>query len=245
MGVKYLHADGIVVRQGIYQESLTQNADLGRFIDLEDGRRYRYCKAEGAITKGHVCQSAAIDGNHNYVTQTGYTLAIGDKDDINVLMGGTVVKNDYAEGFLVVNNDTGEGEMYKVRKNSGAYSPCVISLYDAIRVATAAASELSLIQSKYRDVFVCAAGAQPTGVLVGVPNITVTTGGYFFWAQTRGFCTVQVETAATVGIAVTIADTTTAGAVELKAALTDLTVGTALYTADADLDYIVVDLKLE
>ena len=244
MGVKYLHADGIVIRQGIYQEDLTQNADLGRFIDLEDGRRYRYCKAEGAITKGHVCQSAAIDGNHNYVTQTGYTLAIGDQDDLSIVVTVAPTKNDYAEGFLVINNDTGEGEMYKIRKNS-ATSPCIVSLFDPIRVATAAASEASLIQNKYRDVFVCAAGAQPTGVLVGVPNITVTTGGYFFWAQVRGFCTMQVETAATVGIAVTIADTTTAGAIELKAALTDLTVGTALYTADNDLDYIVVDLRLE
>lgn len=244
MGVKYLHADGIVIRQGIYQEDLTQNADLGRFIDLEDGRRFRYCKAEGAITKGHICQSAAIDGNHNYVTQTGYTLAIGDQDDLSIVVTVAPTKNDYAEGFLVINNDTGEGEMYKIKKNSGT-SPCIVSLYDPIRVATAAASEASLIQNKYRDVFVCAAGAQPTGVLVGVPNITVTTGGYFFWAQVRGFCVMQVETAATVGIAVTIADTTTAGAIELKAALTDLTVGTALYTADADLDYIVVDLKLE
>lgn len=245
MGVKYLPSDGIVVRQGIYQESLTQNADLGRFIDLEDGRRYRYCKAEGAIAKGHLCQSAAIDGNHNYITQTNYTLAIGDKDDINVLMGGTIVKNDYAEGFLVINNDTGEGEMYKVRKNSSAYSPCVISLYDEIRVATAATSEASLIQNKYRDVIIVVASAQPTGVLVGVPNIAVTTGGYFFWAQTKGFCAVQIETAATAGIDVTIGDNTTDGSVELRAAITDLIVGTALYSADADLDYIVIDLRLE
>ena len=243
MGVKYLNADGIVIRQGIYQESLTQKADLGRFIDLEDGRRYRYCKAEGAITKGHVCQSAAVVGDQMDIAQTAI-LAIGDKDDLSIVVDAAPTKNDYAEGFLFVNDGDGQGEMYKIKKNSGA-SPCIVSLYDAIRVATASGSELSMIQSKYKDVFVCAAGAQPTGAIVGVPNITVTTGGYYFWAQTKGYCAMHIETAITVGIDVTLADTTTAGAVELRAVYTDVILGLALHTSTEDLDYGVIDLKLE
>jgi len=243
MGVKYLHADGIVIRQGIYQESLTQNADLGRFIDLEDGRRFRYCKAEGAITKGHVCQSAAVVGNQMDIAQTSI-LAVGDKDDLSIVVTVAPTKNDYAEGFLFVNDGTGEGEMYKIRKNSGA-SPCIVSLYDPIRVATASGSELSMIQNKYRDVIVVPIGAQPTGALVGVPNITVTTGGYYFWAQTKGYCVMHIEAAITVGIDATIADSTTAGSAELRAAYTDVILGLALHTSTEDLDYGIIDLKLE
>ena len=245
MGVKYLESDGIVIRQGIYQESATQNTDLGHFIDLEDGRRFRYCKADGAITKAHMCQSAIVDSNHVDQVQTDYTLAIGDKEDISVVLSGAITKNDYAEGWLIVNDATGEGELYKIRKNSAAYAPCVISLYDAIRVATAVTSYITIVQSKYRDVVVVPHSAQPSGVPVGVPLITVTTGGYFFWAQTRGYCPMHIETAITVGIPVQTADTTTDGSGEVAATATDAIYGMALYSSAGDLDYCIVDLHLE
>lgn len=243
MGVKYLHADGIVIRQGIYQESLSQQADLGHFIDLEDGRRFRYCKAEGAIAKARMCQTAAVDSDHMNVTQTGI-LAIGDKDDLSIVVTVAPTKNDYAEGFLVINNDTGEGEMYKIRTNSGA-SPCIVSLYDAIRVATAAGTEISMVQSKYKAVIVVPYAAQPTGVPVGVPNITITTGGYFFWAQTRGYCVMVVETGITVGIPVQTADSSVNGGAETAQAATDCIYGIAPYSSSNDGDFCIVNLMLE
>lgn len=241
MGVKYLNSDGIVIRQGIYQESITQMADLGRFIDLEDGRRYRYCKAEGAITKGRMCQSAAVDSDHVNVAQTAIW-SIGD-EEVTCVVTVAPTKNDYAEGFLIIVDGTGQEEMYKIRTNSGA-SPTVLKLYDDIRVATAVGSEVTLLQAKYRDVVVVTAAAQPTGVPVGVPNITVTTGGYFFWAQTRGYCVMVAETAVTVGIPVQCSDGVN-GAAEVKAAATDATYGIAPFSAAADADSCVVDLMLE
>ena len=242
MGVKYLHSDGIVIRQGIYQESLVQKVDLGHFIDLEDGRRFRYCKAEGAIAKARMCQSAVVDSNHMNVTQTGI-LSIGDKEDLSIVVTVAPTKNDYAEGFLVINNDTGEGEMYKIKKHSGT-SPCIMTLYDAIRVATASGTELSMVQSKYRDVIIVPNSNQPSGVPVGVPNIGITTGGYFFWAQTRGYCVMVVETAITVGIPVQCSDGVD-GAAEVAAAYSDAIYGIAPYSSSSDGDFCIVNLTLE
>ena len=242
MGVKYLNSDGIVIRQGIYQESLTQMADLGRFIDLGDGRRYRYCKADGAITKGRMCQSAIVDSDHQDTTQTAIW-SIGDTE-VTCVVTIAPTKNDYAEGFLVIVDGTGQEEMYKIKTNTGA-SPTVLKLYDAIRTATAAGTQIVLLQDKYRDVVVVPYAAQPTGVPVGVPNITITTGGYYFWAQTRGYCVMVVEDGVTVGIPAATADGSVDGGAETAAAVTDAIYGMPPFSAASSLDSCVVDLMLE
>ena len=242
MGVKYLPANGIVIRQGIYQESITQKADLGHFIDLEDGRRFRYCKAEGVITKAHMAQSAILNTDHENEIQT-VIWSIGDTE-VTCVVTNAPTKNDYAEGFLVINDGIGEGEMYKIKSNSGA-SPTVLKLYDAIRVATAVGSLATLVQSKYRDVVVAVKGANPSGVPVGVPLITITTGGYYFWAQTRGYCTMHIESSVTVGVPVQLSESTTNGSAEASSAAADAIIGIAPYSCAEDLDYSIINLMLE
>ena len=244
MGNILLPSDGIAVRQGIYTEKSTQETELGRFIDFEDGRRYRYCKASGAVTKGTMVQSSAIDTNHDETVQTGYGLSIGDKDDIEVLLGAAPTKNEYADGFLLCNVGTGLGQLYKIRKNSAAYAPCIISLYDEIVTAVAAASEITLIKNKYLDV-VTVIATTPTGVPVGVPNITITTGGYYFWAQTRGYCAMLADSTVTLVVGNNvIRGATVAGSIVQNAADVHPVYGDLVYICAAS-EYAVVDLHLE
>ena len=244
MGNVILGANGIAIRQGIYSESSVQMTDLGRFIDFEDGRRFRYCKASGAVTKGTVVQASAIDTNHSEQLQTGYGLSIGQKDNISVLLTAAPTSNEYADGYMICNVGTGLGQMYRIRKNTAAYSPCKLWLYDPIVTAIPAASEISLIKNKYLDV-VTVIATTPTGVPVGVPLITITIGGYYFWAQTRGYCPILADSTVTliVGNNV-IRGATVAGSMVQNAADVHPVYG-ELVSVCAASEYAVINLKLE
>ena len=148
-----LGSDGIAIRQGIYEESVDAKTDLGRFVDFQDGRRFRYCKCNGTagITKGLMVQAEVLNGDHDNVVQTNYGLSVGDKDNLSVALDGDPTANEYADGYLLVNDGTsqGEGQMYKIRKNTAAHAPCKIWLYDKIVTAIAAAADITLVKNRY------------------------------------------------------------------------------------------------
>lgn len=242
MGNIVLGSDGITVRQGIYEQSLDAKAELGRFLDFEDGRRFRYCKAYGAITKGNMVQSPTDIDNHLGVAQTNYSLAVGDKDDIEILLTTTApVAGEYVDGYLIVNSGTGLGQMYKIRKHDTGVDPCTLSLYDPILAVTnGAASDITIVKSRYRDVVV-----MPTtrvGPPIGVPLITISSGGYYFWAQSRGYAPLLVGNTLTIGHKAVYY--TTSGTCGPSIADTDTVYGTVVYVATST-EYAVVDLHLE
>jgi len=185
MGNVVIGANGIAIRQGIYEESSVQKTDLGRFIDFEDGRRFRYCK-NGAVglTIGVMTMAPALVANHKDQVQTGYGMSIGQKV-VNVLLTTTApTAGQYNDGFLLCGKGTGLGQLYRIKKHTTAIAPCVITLYDPIITAVPAASEITLTPNKRNGVLVAA--ITPAGAFIGIPLIDVTA-GYYFWAQTRGY----------------------------------------------------------
>jgi len=243
MGNVILGSDGIAIRQGIYEESSTKKTDLGRFIDFEDGRRFRYCKASGAITIAHVCTAPAPDSNHVAQVQTGYGLSIGDKDNLSIKVNSAPTANQYADGLMVVSYTaaTGGGQAHRIRKNTAA-SPTKVWLYDPIVTAVAATCDITLMKNKYLDVVVA-----PTSVVttpIGVPLITITTGGYYFWAQTRGYAAVLSETTGTEPVVGDNVMMGTSGAVKVAAGYVDPVIGVCVYIPAYD-EYVIVDLHLE
>lgn len=239
-----LGSDGIAIRQGIYEESVSQKTDLGRFIDFEDGRRFRYCKcnASAGITIGHVCAAPTYDDDDDAVVQTNYGLAVGDKDDISVAVGAAPTANQYADGLLVVTSGTNMGQSHRIKKNTAA-SPTKIWLYDPIVSVIAAACDITLVPNKYLNVVVA-----PTTVVstpIGVPLIGITT-AYYFWAQTRGYVGIMTDSATSStakGDNVMIASTTP-GAIKAVSAFTDPVIGVCIVTT-ADDEYAIIDLHLE
>ena len=185
MGNVVIGANGIPIRQGIYEESVSAKTDLGRFIDFEDGRRFRYCKnGAAALTIGVMTMAPALVNNHKDVVQTAYGLSIGQKE-IEILLTTTApTAGQYNDGYLLCGKGTGLGQSYKIKKHTVGINPCKITLYDPIITAVPAASELTLTPSKYNGVLVAA--TTPAGTPVGIPLIGVTL-SYYFWAQTRGY----------------------------------------------------------
>ena len=251
MGNILLGSDGISVRQGIYEESSDKKTELGRFLDFEDGRRFRYCQADSEITKGHMCSSGTVDANDNTVTQTGMTVALSNgyigETVINVLLAAATTANLYADGFLTIEGGTGLGQIFKIKKNkaggSSIASPCELTLYDPLVVALNATSIISLTKSRYKDVVVTPATTL-VGTPIGVPLITVTD-NYYFWAQTRGYAAVVCDDDGTI----TVGNLVTggggdAGAVITAAADTAQPYGVCVQIAATD-TYCTIDLRLE
>lgn len=210
---------GVFGEQSIFEISSTQKYPLGFKRELADGRVYRYAKnsSAGALVAGKLCQAAAPVANH--LDMATNTAAVGDYT-VTVTDGGTAfTANAYANGFLHVNDDTGEGRSYKIKShpaNAGS-ATCVITLYDPIDVAFAAATTATMTKSRYQDVITCPTTL--TGIAVGWAPVAVTA-SYYFWLQVKGECPALFHTgsggAAAVGTAVCPATTNTpvAGAVE-------------------------------
>ncbi len=250
MGNIVLGSDGISIRQGIYEENVNKMTDLGRFIDFQDGRRFRYCQADGEIIKGHMCSAAAVDANMNTITQTGMTVVISNgyigEKVIKVLLGAATTLNLFEEGYFVVEGGVGLGQFHVIRKNkaggSSVSSSCELTLYDPLVVALDATSIISLTKNKYKDVIVTP--TSETATPIGVPLITVTD-NYYFWAQTRGYCCIVVGDGETITVGKQAAiDDTDAGACADAGSYTEKVWGVIVQIAAAD-TYATIDLKLE
>lgn len=250
MGNIVLGSDGISIRQGIYEQKENKMTDLGRFIDFQDGRRFRYCQADGNITRGHMCSTSEVDSDDNTVTQTSVTVALSNgyigKTEVGVLLGSATTSNLYEDGVLTIEGGTGLGHIYRIKKNSAAGSVytdlCKLVLYDPIVVALAADNVITLTKNKYKDVIVTP--VSETGAAVGVPLIDITD-NYYFWAQTRGYCCIIVGSsgALTVGQQVAI-DDSVPGGLDPVGGYTEKPFGVCIQIAAVN-TYATIDLKLE
>ena len=233
------------VEQDVWAISEDPRANLGEKVVTPDGREYRYAKNGGtALNPGQLIIAADAVSNHDNLAVN--TAEVGDTT-LTVTLGATAVTaNQYVGGYAVVNDDTGEGIAYKIiaHPTSDGSEAIAITLEDPIKVAFADATTVTLIANKYSGLII-SDGTQ-TDTPVGVPNVAVTA-DYYFWVQTKGLCPVLVDgsTQPTPGQPVTIGNATS-GAVEVKNAVGEPTVGQALkgqtYTAG---EYEPVYLSLE
>lgn len=224
-----------------YETSSVQACTLGSLGITVDGRVAQYCLA-GAVdlAAGKLCQGPAVVANHQNIAVAA-NAAIGDTS-VTVTLGATAATaNQYAGGFLNVNDATGEGLSYEILSHPAASSSgsLVVTLRSPIRVAlTASTSEVSLIANPANGVIVNP--TTPTGKVVGVP-ITPVTAGYYFWAIKKGLTPVLNDGALTVGSAVSPSNAV-AGAVE-NGVIAQGFVGIA-YQTGVDTEYRTVDLNI-
>ena len=175
-----------------YAESATQLFPLGTTLDWGD-RAFKYAQMDGAVTAGKCLQQAAsIVANHS---QMGLTAAVAastaDEVDISVETAGDtdITANQYREGYLIVNDGTGEGQSWRIKSHPahdhGVDPSIIITCFGKVSTALAGsdASQLTLTTNPYKDVIV--APTAETGSIVGVTNIDMTD-DYYGWIQVRG-----------------------------------------------------------
>lgn len=180
---------GLVIRQGIYEESSTAKHPVGTRMQLADGRVYYYAKADASgLTKALLCMSPAVTANHN--NQAVAAAAAAGTKSVSCTLGATACTADqYAEGYLVINDAAGEGHYYKIKSHgtSTAGSEAItVTLYDPIQVALTTSSEYTLVPNPFMGITNTATEENSPA---GVPMMAVTA-SYYAWVQTWGVCSV-------------------------------------------------------
>ena len=194
--------------QGLFQESATAKQALGTLRITDDGRKFRYCKnGAGALLAGNCVAAAAIGATvMNEACASAH--AVGDTLFTETITAGTAyAENYFRDGFLQINDATGEGHQYRIESSTAvgsAGTSITLTLKDPIRVAlVASTSEFTIAHSPYNAVVTTTA---EENLCVGVAPIGVTA-AYYFWAQTGGPALAVVAGTPAVGTVLTLSGT--------------------------------------
>jgi len=214
---------------------------------LPDGRVFYYGQTDGAQTAGAICQSAVGVANHDMDLATN-TASAGDKS-VTVTVGGTAATEDqYKDGYMYVNDGTGEGHIYKIRQHDAISSSGsgAINLYDGDPILTGfeAATIVGLAKNPYKDFIVYPTTA--TGHAVGVAA-TDFDDDDFGWLQTWGPAAVLCDVAFVIGNHVRVSDNTAGSGEPLDRDATnenDEVIGVASLIAPVTTDYGFVNLTI-
>ena len=243
----------IGTNQGLYAESDTAKHNLGEKLELADGRCFRYCYFDAAVTVGKMVApdmstAAAVEISDGVI-------ATGTAGSSVVTITGSgssgppadfqgVSANQYSGSYLHITDGAGEGFTYRIKSNGAASSDAVeFTLYDPIVTALATgASDFAISPGLFKNVHVT--DATNSAVVDYIPvGVTVrgVTAEYYAWVQTKGAGTVLADGTITLANRLTLSDGTN-GAVQLKDAEVEVEIGYALATV-ATTEYAPVMLN--
>jgi len=224
-------------------DSLGNDIPLGSILYYGD-RVFRYGLAGGvALTAGKLVQTAVgTKADHQDLAPTA-AVAAGEYE-ISVETAGTdLTLNQYAGGYLYVNDGAGEGQCLKIKSNpvhDHSDDPSVvITCHDALATAVATSSKVSLITDPWSAVLV--APAAETGAVIGVPVVDMAASAYG-WFQTYGPAAVLTVGTVVLGHNVVRSATVAGGVAPATSDILDI-VGTTMLV-DVTTDYSLIKLNI-
>jgi len=226
---------------GIYESSTSALHNIGELVYSNDGRAYRYCKADGLQVVGKLYQAKAEDtSNEQEITIT--NAAVGDLT-ITSTDSVTLAANLLADGFLLVSEGTlGVGQVYKLKGNTAAAAGVVTFYLDeAVRVATTGTAKVDVKVNPYMDVVVTP--TTDSSCSVGVAQYAIPDNSYG-WIQTHGICGILAQGTVVVGDCIVPANTTTTGTVVTATNGVNQSIGYALHggaSTDFALCFLTID----
>lgn len=178
--------------------SITGGNDLGTVGQTVDGRQFRWCKNGAvALSAGRVVQAEVPGANFDELAVVA-AQAVGDKT-VTITNGNTAITaNMFRGGYLNVEDDTGEGHMYRIASHPAAdtSASCVITLAVGLQVAITTSTTVGLTKHKCDAVIIHP--SPPTAAVVGVAPTSIAANAYF-WAQFRGQASVLTDGVITAG----------------------------------------------
>src|SRR5882757_2210056 len=215
------------------QSSVAPSELIGQKASTPDGRVFSLGKSGGTLVAGQITEPVAVTAN--YANRALTTSAAAGASQVTIVLGTTVSADAFIGFYLVVNDNTGQGQgSYYITGNTAATAgnsnTTVVSIRGALNVAissTATATDVT-IQPNQQSTTIqhTAVVAIPTA---GAPVIAITSGNYF-WNQVQGMASILSD--GTIGKnSEGIVSDATAGAVEVRV---DATVTRAVgYAPDA------------
>ncbi|KKN32002.1 hypothetical protein LCGC14_0818210, partial [marine sediment metagenome] len=170
----------------VYEFGTSQIYAFGTRVQIGE-RVYRY-NLVGAVdgAAGKLYQPGVIEANGDVTDMAVDTPAIGARQ-MEVTNGANtaIAVSEFANGWLHVNDDTGEAYAYQIRDNDAIATSVAgtIYLYDQIKIALGAGATVSLTHSPYYQTIIHP--SPPTSLVVGVMPGIVTAANYG-WLQTWG-----------------------------------------------------------
>jgi len=232
-----------------YAEDQYKKFPLGT-LAMKGSRWYRYCKngSSGLNIAAPIQSAAAAHDEQDDDIVVGAAAAIGATEVVltstaNLDTAPNDVKDDFAGGFLIVNDEAGEGQLYEILSNDllTGTDDSTFKLVDALTIALTTSSQVGIIRNPYYRVI--ATTAVVTGKVIGVPIIAVTA-SYYFWCQTKGPAAVVPQAAIALGT-MAVVGTTAAKADPAAAATTEIPIGEPLTPGIADTESMIVWLQCE
>ena len=192
----------------VYSTSTSQEFELGTILDLQDGRRFKYAlNGAVALAPGLMTQAAPPTAHHTNIA-TGAVSAAGQKViTIDTTLSTALVKDEYAGGWIVINDETGEGQCYAVVSNTAGTTGTVTIANDLV-TALDASSEFTLVRNPNRSVIV--APTTKTAQVTGIPLVAVPAASYC-WLQVSGPAPCLVDTGDTVVVGSPVGEPGTRG----------------------------------
>jgi hypothetical protein len=182
-----------------FTSGLTQLFPLGSRL-LYGNTVYAYGRlAAAAVTAGKCVTHAASIAHHFDLTPTAGVAA--GETAISVETAGTdITLNQYANGYLYVNDAAGEGQMLRIKSNPAhdhsADPSIVITCYDDLATAITTSSRITLIPDPRSGQIVQA--ATTTGATLGVTVVDMAASAYG-WFSVSGPATVLTSGTLVVG----------------------------------------------
>jgi len=182
-----------------FTSGATQLFPLGSQL-LYGNTTYRYCKmAAVAVTAGKCVTHAASIADHFDLTPTAGVAA--GETAISVETAGTdITLNQYAGGYLYVNDAAGEGQMLRIRSNPAhdhsADASIIITTYDDLATAITTSSRITLIADPLSALI--GQAATTTGATMGVTVVDMAA-SYYGWFAVSGPATVLTSGTLVVG----------------------------------------------
>ena len=224
-------------------DALGNDIPLGSVLYYGD-RVFRYGLAGGvALTAGKLVQTiVGTKADHQDLAPTA-AVAAGEYE-ISVETAGTdLTLNQYAGGYLYVNDGAGEGQCLKIKSNPvhdhSSDPSVVITCHDALATAIATSSKVSLMSDPWSGLVV--APAAETGAAMGVPVVDMAASAYG-WFQTHGPAAVLTVGTIVLGHNVVRSATVAGGVAPATSDILDI-VGTCMLV-DVTTDYSLIKLNI-
>jgi hypothetical protein len=221
---------------------------LGTRWDLSDGREVRLAGIASGTTvaPGLLYQTAALVANHQNLAVTAFQAYSANGNvpaKVTATLGGTAVTaNQYAGGYLVVNDANGEGQTLRIASHPAQATTngsVVITLEDAPNTALTTSSEVCLVPAPASNCIINPTSG--TGELAGAGFYPIAASSYGFLATKGVWSVLNADANLTAGSAISPSNAT-AGAVE-NGVIAQGFVGRALL-AGVDTEYrpVVLDI---
>ena len=226
-------------KQGIYDESSTQNMALGSRVELSDGRVFRYSYFNTATA---ISLLSGVDISAGSVVETDNVVVAPASANVTTdgVLGyryleatlASVSNNQYAGGYLHICDGTGTGRCYRIKGNTATDIPATgnvrIELFDRLEATLSASSDIAITGNMYANL----RPATTTDAVVSGVTMRGVTVDYYAFVQTWGPATVLYasDAGATVMGDHCVVSGDVAGAYQIQDAYTEQFVGTCIFT---------------